>query len=262
MATHRGAGDAKCVAIIPARIGSEEVHAKVLADIGGKPVIQHVFERVVAAAGLDAVFIAADHEQIVDAARSFGADACLTREDHICGADRCAEAARAMCPEAEIVVNVQADEPFLNPMMIPLVIQPLAAATEWDVATLGCPSLNGADRASPFTVKIVRSSTGRALYFSRAVIPFPRYERRTSYLEHIGIYAYRMEKLQEFASLGPSPLELAEGLEQLRALEAEMRVKVVETNLDYPRIAIDTQQDIDKAREFIAVRHLQEGKQL
>jgi len=240
------------VGIIPARIGSEEVHAKVLIDLGGKPVIQHVYERVVAANVFDEVLIAADHERIINAAQEFGARTYLTRENHICGTDRCAEAALAVFPEADIIINIQADEPFLNPQMLLLVIRPLVADDSWDIATLCCLSQNEADRASPFTVKVTRSAiTGRALYFSRAVIPFPRYEDKPSYFQHIGIYGYRMQQLQRFANLGPSALELAEGLEQLRALEAEMRIKVIETELDYPRISIDTQADIDRANELI-----------
>lgn len=240
------------VGIIPARIGSEEVHAKVLIDLGGKPVIQHVYERVVAANVFDEVLIAADHERILDAAQQFGARTYLTRENHICGTDRCAEAARAVFPEADIIINIQADEPFLNPQMIPLVIGPLVADDSWDITTLCCPSPNEADRASPFAVKIAHSAiTGRALYFSRAVIPFPRYEANTTHVQHIGIYGYRRQQLQRFAELGPSPLELSEGLEQLRALEAEMRIKVIETDLDYPRVSIDTQADIDRAHELI-----------
>ena len=237
------------VGIIPARIGSEEVHAKVLVELAGKAVIQHVYERVVAANLFDEVLIAADHSQIIDVAQKFGAKTYRTRENHICGSDRCAEAARAVYPEASIIVNIQADEPFLNPQMLSLVVEPLVANDDWDITTLCCPSPDQADRTSPFTVKIARSAiTGRALYFSRAVIPFPRYEDQTTYVQHIGIYAYRWQQLQRFAKLGPSSLELAEGLEQLRALEAEMRIKVVETALDYPRVSIDTQADIDRAQ--------------
>lgn len=242
----------KTVGIIPARIGSEEVHAKVLTDLGGKTVIQHVFERVVAAGVFDEVLIAADHQHIIDVALEFGAQTYLTQENHICGTDRCAEAARNVFPDANIIVNIQADEPFLNPQMIQLVVEPLITDNTWDMTTLCCPSQNEADRESPFTIKVARSAvSGRALYFSRAVIPYPRYKQNTSYVQHIGIYGYRMSQLQRFAELGPSPLELSEGLEQLRALEAEMQVKVVETDLDYPRVSIDTQADIDKAQTLI-----------
>jgi len=249
----------KTVAIIPARIGSEEVHAKVLTDLGGKTVIEHVFERVVESKVFDEILIAADHAQIIDVAQGFGAKAYLTLEDHICGTDRCAEAAREVFPDADIVVNIQADEPFLNPQMIPLVVEPLTNDDHWDMTTLCCPSPEGVNRESPFTVKIVRAPNGRAIYFSRSMIPFPRYEQNTSYIQHIGIYGYRMRHLQQFAQSGPSALELAEGLEQLRALELEMQIKVIETQLDYPRVSIDTQDDIDRAQELISDMQLADG---
>lgn len=240
------------VAIIPARIGSEEVHAKVLTSLGGKSVIEHVFERVVESKAFEEILIAADDSQIIDAAQAFGARTYLTRGDHICGTDRCAEAAREVFPGADIIVNIQADEPFINPEMIPLVVAPLVSSDNWDMTTLCCSSPEGQHRESPFTVKIVRAPSGRAIYFSRSMIPFPRYEENTSYVQHIGIYGYRMKQLQRFANSGPSALELAEGLEQLRALELEMRIKVVETQLDYPRVSIDTQEDIDRAQQLLA----------
>jgi 3-deoxy-manno-octulosonate cytidylyltransferase (CMP-KDO synthetase) len=249
----------KSVAIIPARIGSEEVHAKVLTELGGKTVIEHVFDRVVESNVFDDILVAADHKRIIDVAQGFGARTYLTTGDHICGTDRCAEAAREVFPNADIVVNIQADEPFLNPRMIPLVVEPLTSDDSWDITTLCCPSPEGANRESPFTVKIVRTPSGRAIYFSRSMIPFPRYEENTSYVQHIGIYGYRMQQLQQFATSGPSALELAEGLEQLRALELEMRIKVIETNLDYPRVSIDTQDDIDRAQKLVSKMQHTEG---
>ncbi len=247
--------NSKTVGIIPARLGSEEVHAKVLVDLGGKPVIAHVYEKVVASGLLDEVLIAADHPRILEVAHQFGAITYRTRQEHVCGTDRVAEAAREVFPAAERIVNIQADEPFLNPGMIAQVLEPIVADSNWDMATLGCSSDDEAVFGSPFTVKIARSSaTGRALYFSRAIIPYPRYQQQRTTLQHIGIYAYRMESLQRFAELGPSELELAEGLEQLRALEADMRIRVIETDLDYPRISIDTQQDIDLAVQWLRDR--------
>jgi len=241
----------KIVGIIPARIGSEEVYAKVLMDLGGKTVIQHVYEKATAAGVFEEVLIAADDQRIVEAAEKFGAKTYLTQTDHICGTDRCAEAVRALVPDADIVVNIQADEPFLNPEMISQVVEPLLTDGAWDMATLCCPCIDEASKEAEFTVKIVKSAAGRALYFSRSVIPYPRYDRGTAYYQHIGIYAYRTEQLLRFAKLGPAELELAEGLEQLRAIEAEMRIKVIETDLSYARISIDTQADIDNARRFL-----------
>jgi 3-deoxy-manno-octulosonate cytidylyltransferase (CMP-KDO synthetase) len=259
MNSKRDATRPKTVAIIPARIGSEEVHAKVLTNLGSKTVIEHVFDRVVESNVFDEILIAADHKEIIDVALGFGAQTFLTSGDHICGTDRCAEAAREVFPDADIVVNVQADEPFLNPQMIPLVVGPLTDDNDWDMTTLCCSSPEGLNRESPFTVKIVRSPDGRAIYFSRSMIPFPRYKQNTPCTQHIGIYAYRMPQLQQFAQSGPSALEMAEGLEQLRALELEMRIKVIETQLDYPRVSIDTQDDIDRAQELVSDMQSENG---
>ncbi|MCA9415197.1 MAG: 3-deoxy-manno-octulosonate cytidylyltransferase [Candidatus Omnitrophica bacterium] len=239
----------KTIAIIPARIGSDEVYAKVLVDIGGKPVIQHAYERAKESGVFDEILIAADHEKITRTAEGFGAKTYLTKMQHICGTDRCAEAAREVFPGAKIVVNVQADEPFINPRMLPVVIGPLINEDSWQMVTLCCRCVDEKAKEFIFNPKVVKSvKTSRALYFSRSVIPFPRSDREIRYFQHIGVYAYRMEDLQRFAEYGPSELELAEELEQLRALEMEMRVKAVETDLDYPRISIDTQEDIEKAR--------------
>jgi 3-deoxy-manno-octulosonate cytidylyltransferase (CMP-KDO synthetase) len=242
----------KTVGIIPARIGSDVVPAKVLTDLGGKPVIQHVYERTIASPSVDAVLIAADDQRIMDIAEEFGARTFRSRQNHVCGSDRCAEAAQAVFPDAEVVVNVQADEPFLNTAMISRVVEPLLTESEWDMTTLCCPCPDDVAANSPFNVKVVRSmKTSRAIYFSRAVIPFPRDGQRSGLLQHIGIYGYRACALQQFADFGPSELELTEGLEQLRALEAEMRIKVIVTEIDYPRISIDTHEDLEKARQFV-----------
>jgi 3-deoxy-manno-octulosonate cytidylyltransferase (CMP-KDO synthetase) len=246
-------GNMKIVGIIPARLGSEEVHAKVLVDLGGKPVIQHVFERAARSQRLDQILVAADHDKILEVARNFGADVYRTRQDHLCGTDRCAEAVREVCPDADLIVNIQADEPFFHPAMIGEVLEPLERETGWDVATICREFQDEQAREFPFNVKIARSPrTSRALYFSRAVIPFPRTSHPIGHYQHIGIYAYRKESLDRFVDFGPSDLELTEGLEQLRALEAELRMKAVATKLDYPGISIDTQADIDKARAWIA----------
>jgi len=246
----------RIVGIVPARIGSDEVYAKVLVDIGGKPVIQHVYERAKASGVFEEILIAADHERITSTAEGFGAKTYLTKGNHFCGTDRCAEASREVFPDADIVVNVQADEPFIHPQMLPLVIEPLIEEQGWQMATLCCRCEDPKAREFIFNPKVVKSAgTSRALYFSRSVIPYPRSDREIQYFQHIGVYAYRMEDLQRFAEHGPSELELAEELEQLRALEMEMRVKAIETDLEYPRISIDTAEDIEKAREFLSRAH-------
>ena len=250
---NRKTSSPKVVGIIPARIGSDEVYAKVLAEIGGKPVIQHVFEKAQASGIFDEILVAADHERILSSAERFGAQTYLTVGEHICGTDRCAEAARERIPDADIVVNVQADEPFIHPQMLPLVVRPLIEGTSWDMVTLCCPCFDQEAKEFIFNPKVVKSGeTSRALYFSRSVIPFPRSDHDIRYFQHIGVYAFPMAELQRFAEYGPSELELAEELEQLRALEMEMRVKVIETDLEYPRISIDTAEDIVKAEKLLS----------
>lgn len=241
------------MAVIPARLGSEEVHAKVLKIIGGKSVIQHVFEKVQEANCFDKILIAADHEKIIDAAKSFGANAVLTKQSHICGSDRAAEAAANQT--ADIVVNVQADEPFLNPKMLPEVIAPLLEDNDFDMSTLCCEFQSEEAMKFIFNVKVVRSSySHRALYFSRSVIPYARKTGILPIYQHIGVYAFRKPALIKYSQLGASALELREGLEQLRALENGFKIKVVESKQQYDRIAINTAQDLEQAQKLMEQR--------
>jgi 3-deoxy-manno-octulosonate cytidylyltransferase (CMP-KDO synthetase) len=240
----------KIIAVIPARIGSEEIHAKVLKDLGGKPVIQHVYEKVKKANFFDDIIIAADDEKILSVAQGFGAKGVLTSKNHVCGSDRVAEAVQSI--KADIIVNVQADEPFLNPLMLPLVVEPLLEDNDFDMATLCCEFQEKEAMEFIFNVKVVKSmQSGRALYFSRSVIPYQRKTGIMPVFQHIGVYAYRAPALRRYAQFGPSPLELREGLEQLRALEHGMKIKVVETKLPYLRVAINTAQDLEQARKLI-----------
>ena len=238
------------MAVIPARIGSEEVHAKVLKVIGGKSVIQHVFEKVKQADCFDEIIVAADHEKIIATAEGFGAKAVLTSVNHVCGSDRMAEAAQKIT--ADIVVNIQADEPFLNPKMLPEVIAPLLEDNDFDMATLCCTFQDPKAMENIFNVKVVRSSyTNQALYFSRSVIPYQRNAGIVPVYQHIGVHAYRAPALQKYAKFGPSSLELREGLEQLRALEHGMKIYVQETKQPYHRVAINTAEDLEQARKIL-----------
>jgi 3-deoxy-manno-octulosonate cytidylyltransferase (CMP-KDO synthetase) len=240
----------RIVAIIPARIGSEEVHAKVLKDLGGKPVIQHVYEKVKASGLFDEIICAVDHEKIMEAVKNFGGIAVMTRKDHICGSDRCAEAAKNI--KADIFVNVQADEPFLNPKMLPEVIEPLIKDPTISMATLCCEFQEKAASENIFNVKVVKSAkSGKALYFSRSLIPYARKPGIIPHYQHIGVYAFQAAALQQYAAFNPSSLELREGLEQLRALENGISIQVVETKQDYKRIAINTAEDLEKARKLL-----------
>ncbi len=247
-------GDKKIIGVIPARLGSEEIQAKVLQDLGGKPVIQHVYERVVEAGLFSEIILAVDHEKIAKIVESFGGNAVLTKKEHVCGSDRCAEALQGRT-DVDIVVNIQADEPFLNPKMLPEVVWPLLEEPGWDMATL-CGQFPDTEAATyPFDVKVIRSAKShRALYFSRALIPYPRKADVLPHFHHIGVYAFQYAKLQEFAEIGPSRLELTEGLEQLRALEHGFKIKILETQHEYDHVAIDTQRDLDRAREILKHR--------
>jgi 3-deoxy-manno-octulosonate cytidylyltransferase (CMP-KDO synthetase) len=238
--------------IVPARIGSDEVYAKVLQDIGGKPVIQHVWEKVKQAEIFTHVLVGADHEKITTTAEKFGAKTVLTKLKHICGSDRCAEVYQSSGIKADIVVNIQADEPFLNPNMLYEVIEPLLDDKQWDMSTLCCKFLNEEAAANIFNVKVVKSQkSNRALYFSRSLIPYPKNPGSLPTYHHIGVYAFHADALLKFAKFGPSSLELRESLEQLRALENDININVVESSQEYRRIAINTAKDIEDARKAL-----------
>jgi len=242
--------DTVILGIIPARIGSDEVYAKFLQDIGGKPVIQHVWEKVKQADIFTHVLVGADHEKITSTAEKFGAKTILTKLKHICGSDRCAEVYQSSGIKADIVVNIQADEPFLNHNMLYEVIEPLLDDKQLDMSTLCCKFLNKESAEYIFNVKVVKSQKSkRALYFSRSIIPYPKTSDLIPTYQHIGVYAFRADALIRFAKLGPSSLELVESLEQLRALEDGMKIHVVESTQEYRRIAINTAKDIEDARK-------------
>ncbi|MGE4553628.1 MAG: 3-deoxy-manno-octulosonate cytidylyltransferase [Desulfovibrionaceae bacterium] len=204
--------------VIPARYGSSRFPGKPLADILGKPMFWHVYRRAAQCAGLDQLILATDDARILDAARALDVPALMTRADHASGTDRVLEAARAMGagPEA-VVVNIQGDEPALDPGMLDELLAPFADPTV-RTATLAAP-LDPAEAQSPDRVKVALAKDGRALYFSRAPIPYDRDGTGAGFLLHLGLYAFRMEALERFAALPPSPLEQRERLEQLRLLE-------------------------------------------
>ena len=240
------------VGVIPARIGSEEIHAKVLMDLGGKTVIHHVYDKAKASKVFSKIIVAADHEKIINEAQSFGAETVMTGE-HVCGSDRCAEGIANLGIDADIIVNVQADEPFLNPKMLPEVVKPLIEDDSLEMSTLCCKFLDQEAAEYIFNVKVVKSAkSDLALYFSRSLIPYERKEGILPHYHHIGVYAFRADALQQFAEFGPFALELREGLEQLRALEHGFKIKVVETQQEYKRIAINTKEDLEKARKLLA----------
>jgi 3-deoxy-manno-octulosonate cytidylyltransferase (CMP-KDO synthetase) len=234
------------VILIPARMAATRLPGKPLADIAGRPMIAHVLERAVAA-GIGPVFVATDAPDIAAAVEQAGGRAVMTRADHVCGSDRIFEALGriASVRDAGIVVNVQGDLPTLDPAAIRAALAPLADP-EVDIATLAAEIRNAEERTDPNVVKVVGTPIGarrlRALYFTRASAPYgegPLYH-------HIGVYAYRRAALERFVRLPPSPLERRERLEQLRALEAGMRIDVA--LVDSVPLGVDTPADLEIAR--------------
>jgi 3-deoxy-manno-octulosonate cytidylyltransferase (CMP-KDO synthetase) len=210
--------------------------------------IEHVYRRAAAARGVGAVVVATDDDRIAAAVRKFGGIAVLTQSTHRTGTDRIAEvAAKLPC---EIVLNLQGDEPLIEPQTIEAVITPLTSDPMLEMSTVCVAISDRDDYDNPNVVKVVRDRTGRALYFSRSPIPFYRDEGvgadfRRSY-KHLGLYGYRRTFLLKFATLPQTPLEKAESLEQLRALEHGYRVHAVET--DYDSIGVDTPEDLERVR--------------
>jgi 3-deoxy-manno-octulosonate cytidylyltransferase (CMP-KDO synthetase) len=234
------------VVLIPVRMAATRLPGKPLADIAGRPMIAHVLERAVAA-GIGPVFVATDAPDIAAAVEQAGGRAVMTRADHVCGSDRIFEALGriASVRDAGIVVNVQGDLPTLDPAAIRAALAPLADP-EVDIATLAAEIRDAGERADPNVVKVVGTPIGarrlRALYFTRASAPYgegPLYH-------HIGVYAYRRAALERFVRLPPSPLERRERLEQLRALEAGMRIDVA--LVDSVPLGVDTPADLEIAR--------------
>jgi 3-deoxy-manno-octulosonate cytidylyltransferase (CMP-KDO synthetase) len=237
----------KAVGIIPARYASTRLPGKPLADLGGKPVIQHTYER--ASQALDLVIVATDDRRIQEAVQGFGGRAQMTRQDHTCGSERVAEVARSL--QADVIVNVQGDEPFVDPQMIGQALAPFAGEPGVMVTTLSRAIHDDDLLHAPGTVKVVTDRQADALYFSRALIPCPRQPEFCAWREHVGLYAYRRDFLLEFVAWPPTPLELAESLEQLRILEYGYRIRVVETELGAGAPCIDTPEDLVRAREYL-----------
>jgi 3-deoxy-manno-octulosonate cytidylyltransferase (CMP-KDO synthetase) len=242
------------VALIPARFDSTRFPGKLLADLAGRPVIEHVYRRAASAPSVEAVVVATDDARIAAAVQSFGGIARMTRASHASGTDRLAEVAEDL--PCDIVVNVQGDEPLIEPEMIEEAIAPLEADPALKMSTLRRRITDEEEYRSPHVVKVVADADGFALYFSRAPIPFPRGPSPSpphpaaAPFKHIGLYAYRRSFLLAFARLEPTPLEIAESLEQLRALEHGFRIRAVETRHD--SIGVDTPEDLERARRLVA----------
>jgi 3-deoxy-manno-octulosonate cytidylyltransferase (CMP-KDO synthetase) len=238
------------VAIIPARFESSRFPGKPLALIAGRPMIEHVYLRAARARAIDRVLVATDDERIVRAVESFGGEAWMTRPDHRTGTDRIAEVAAQL--SCDIVVNVQGDEPLIEPEMIDEVIAPLAHDADLLMASLRHRTASADELADPNVVKVVVDRRDRALYFSRAPIPYEGAENvpDTGPWRHIGLYAYRRSFLPRFTALPSTPLERRERLEQLRALEHGIPIVVVETR--HEAIGVDTPADLQRVAGLLA----------
>jgi 3-deoxy-manno-octulosonate cytidylyltransferase (CMP-KDO synthetase) len=242
---------ARTLIVIPARMAASRLPGKPMLDIGGEPMIAHVWRRAMEAEA-GRVVVATDADEVVGAITALGGEAVRTHPDHASGSDRVFEAVCGVDPEgaAELVVNLQGDLPTLEPRLIRACLEPLAAVGP-DVATLAAQIVEPDERTNPNVVKVVGTPLQddrrlRALYFTRATAPYgegPLYH-------HIGIYAYRRPALQRFVSLPPSPLEAREKLEQLRALEAGMRIDVA--IVDTVPLGVDTPADLERARRLLA----------
>ena len=243
----------KFTAIIPARYASTRFPGKPLAMLGGKPVIQRVYEQAVAVLG--EAYVATDDERIRQAVEAFGGQAVMTRADHKSGTDRIEEAAEKIGTTADVIINVQGDEPFIQRSQIETLCQQFDDP-QTQIATLGKRFESMEATENPNSPKIVCDTKGFALYFSRSVIPFIRGTERSEwfgkfpFLKHLGIHAYRREVLHEITQLPQSPLEIAESLEQLRWLQNGYRIRVGETNVE--TVGIDTPEDLQRAEEFLA----------
>ena len=242
------------VGIIPARFASTRLMGKPLADIGGKPLIQHTYESASKSKLIKKIIIAVDDKKVEKVCRGFGAEVVLTAKEFETGSDRTAHVVNTM-EEAKIVVNIQGDEPFISSNMIDQAIEPLLFDKSVNVATLVKRIENVRELNSPNVVKVVFDYNNYAMYFSRAVIPFARDAanreiaiEKAEYYKHIGLYVYRRETLLKFTNMNPTDLEKTEKLEQLRMLENSIKIKVVVTDIE--SIGVDTQRDLKRARAY------------
>jgi 3-deoxy-manno-octulosonate cytidylyltransferase (CMP-KDO synthetase) len=239
------------IAVIPARYHSTRLPGKALADIDGRPMIEHVYRRAAAAHSIASVIVATDDERIARAVKAFGGEVRLTAASHSSGTDRIAEVASSLA--SDLVVNVQGDEPLIEPAMIDDAIAPFAADRALMMCTLRKRIDDDADLENPHVTKVVVDLEGYALYFSRTAVPYRRPDCPAApAFRHIGLYVYRRECLLRLARLSPTPLEQSEALEQLRALEHGIRIKAIETR--YDSVGVDTAEDLERVRQMVRVR--------
>jgi len=240
----------KTVGIVPARYDSTRLPGKLLSTIGGKPLIRYTYENALKAKILDQLIVATDDDRIFKAVQGFGGKVVMTSREHLSGTERAAEVIEKI--DCDIVVNIQGDEPTINHDSIEQVTRLLVDDTAADMGTLAYPVDNRAELSNPHVVKVVLDRNGYALYFSRAMIPNTKTGQPADgvqYLHHVGLYSYRREALLRLCGLPQSPLEKAEELEQLRALENGFKIKVGLTR--YKSIDVNTYEDLERVREAL-----------
>lgn len=232
----------KVLCVIPARYASTRLPGKPLKDIAGKPMICRVFDRAAKAQKVSAALVATDDQRIYDAVRQHGGNAVMTRADHPTGTDRLAEVAEKY-PDVDLIINVQGDEPLIEPSLIDDLATVFEQDADLQMATVCTEIKDPEEQKNPNNVKVVMDKNGFALYFSRSLMPYPRHTGTPVY-KHIGIYAYKRDFLLRYAKMPETPLEHAESLEQLRALENGFRIKVIKTPFQF--VGVDTAEDLAK----------------
>ncbi len=246
----------RILCVIPARYASTRLPGKPLSLIAGKPMIQHVYERACLAKLPEEVIVATDHELVLQAVTAFGGKAVMTSPRHPSGTDRLAEVA-LLYPDIDVIVNVQGDEPMIPPEIIDRLAEAFLEDPALKMATMKV-LMREEDYANPAAVKVVTDQQGYALYFSRSLLPYPR-TKPAGYkvYKHVGIYAYSRSFLLQYAALPPTPLEQAESLEQLRALENGYKIKVLES--DFQGIGVDTPADLAAVNALLAAAAQEEA---
>ena len=237
----------KFLGVIPSRYASTRLEGKPLKDICGHTMVEWVYKRALKSK-LDGVVVATDDERIVDEVKSFGGNVILTRKDHINGTSRIAEVCETYI-DYDVIVNIQGDEPLIEPDMINSIIDSFIEDNTIPMSTLKYKLTDMAEIENPNAVKVVTDKNDFAIYFSRSVIPYPRNLNIDNYYKHVGIYGYKRDFVMEYAKMASTPLELSESLEQLRVLENGYKIKVLET--PYKIIGVDTQEELERVREYI-----------
>ncbi len=248
-------GEVRVAVVVPARFSSSRLPGKPLADIHGKPMVQHVYERACLVPSADAVIVATDDQRVWEAVVGFGGACVMASPDHASGTDRLTEVMERV--DADIYINLQGDEPLVRPQDIELLAHGMTEFPDLEVATL-CHPIPASEARDPNAVKVVVDSSGNAMYFSRALIPFDREgQGEATYMKHVGVYAYRRSVLERYAGLNQPMVECAERLEQLRLLSAGMRIRTFLVEPTGP--GVDTPACLEKVRRLMAPLSLLNG---